>query len=189
MGSGESFFKKVGSLFVEGEENGTPMDAEALLEQQSAQLDSILQEREPQKVTIDVGTAINIDNIYQENGLEDKTKSIFKIQEVKNVLPKDLPNEALKQSVLGVLGVSGLNVTDLLTDADTRNSILDAGLQKITDETNVIVSGSEDSIKELEEKINILKEAITSRKKLQEDSESIVNTEKQSIQSIVDFIK
>jgi hypothetical protein len=189
--SGESIFKKAASLFVEGDENKTPIDAEALLAQQTAQIESALQEKQPEppKVTIDVGTVINIEDTYQENQLADKTKSIFKIQEVKNVLPENLPTEALKQSVQGVLGVSGLNVEDLLTDADTRITILDAALQKITDETNIIVSNSEESIEKLEEKINILKEAINNRKKLQEDSEAIVNTEKQNIQSIIDFLK
>jgi hypothetical protein len=191
MGSGESFFKKAVGIFVEGDQTERPIDAEALLAQQTAQIESALQEKQPEppKVTIDVGTVINVEDIYQENELADKTKSIFKIQEVKNVLPGNLPTEALKQSVLGVLGVSGLNVEDLLADAETRTTILDAALQKVTDETNVIVSNSKESIKELEEKINILKEAITSREKLQEDSESIVNAEKQSIESIVDFIK
>lgn len=186
--SGESFFKKVGSIFVEGENQ---IDTEALLAQQTEQIELVLQEKQPEppKVTIDVGTVINIEDIYRENNLADKTKSIFKIQEVKNVLPENLPNEALKQSVLGLLRVSDLNVEDLLTDAETRTTILDAALQKVTEETNIIVSNSKESIKELEEKINILKEAITSREKLQEDSESMVNAEKQSIKSIVDFIK
>ena len=68
----------------------------------------------------DVNTDTLIEDIYVQNELYDKTKSIFKVEELINSLPKEMVTETKKTSVLAILGSFGLTVTDVIIDGDNR---------------------------------------------------------------------
>jgi hypothetical protein len=180
-----SILKNVGKLFIETEER----DSEEELIKQTNEISSIVQEVNLPQANINTGVVVHIEDIYNENYLNDKTKSIFKVEEIKSVLPDTLPNETKKASVLGMMSVSGLTLESVLLDAENRIGILNSALQKFTETTVEIINDSQDQINKLEEMINDLKEKITVRKKEQETQEQIINQEKEKINNTVNFIK
>lgn len=184
MAKGNGFSKFTG-LFVSKEDDNTSL--EELLNQSTLELGSVTPTAED--VVTDVENLMTAESIYKENGLEDEIKSIFKVEEIKGVLPANLPTEAKKASVVGMMGVSELTVETVLEDAQKRILVLEGALQNFTSETIRVVEESEEQILELEEKINSLRGTITSRKKSQEDQATIINKETEKIKSIVDFIK
>lgn len=56
----------------------------------------------------EVHTDTLIDDIYAQNELSDRSKSIFKIEELINSLPKEMVTETKRGSVLATLGVFGI---------------------------------------------------------------------------------
>lgn len=180
---GKGFLEKLG-LVESNEERGLEQ-----FEQLTRELSQNSLVSEDINVQTNIENITQPDEIYLQNNLADKSKSIFKIEEIKSVLPETLPNQAKKDSVIGMMKVSNLALEEVLNDAEQRKVILNGTLQKFTDETISMVEGCETEIKELENRINSLREKITSRKKSQEDQEEIINNEIKKIQSIVEFIQ
>lgn len=131
---------------------------------------------------------LSVDSIYNKCGLADKSKSIFKVDEFKNALPDDIPNESKRKSVVGVITVSGLSLDLLLSDSETRVSALKMTLDSFSTETINMVSKNDTEITELESRINDLKQKNNDRKKAQEVQEMIITEEVKKIEDIVRFI-
>lgn len=133
--------------------------------------------------------ALTVEQIYDKVGMADLSKSIFKVDEFASNFPKTLPETVRKQSVVGVLNTAGFPVADLVTDGMNRISAIMGLLEGIS---NGIASDIEDnlqSIAELEEQIEALKEENVELGKLQEEQKKIVEAEVAKIQSILDFVK
>lgn len=56
--------------------------------------DDIEYEDEVEAELSEVNTDTLIDDIYTQNGLDDKSKSIFKVEDLINSLPKEMPTDA-----------------------------------------------------------------------------------------------
>lgn len=138
---------------------------------------------------VDMNEVLSIDSIYDKCGLADTSRSIFKIEEFKNILPDDIPNESKRKSVIGVITVSGLNLDSLLADSDTRIEALKAALETFTAETINSVSENDSEIIGLESRIDELKKKNIDRKRAQEAQESLIGVEIKKIEDIVKFIK
>lgn len=182
---GKGFFEKF-KLTESIDEGISEGNIEEILRQQTQELGGVGTTLD---VNINVENVTSAEEIYGENELLDKTKSIFKAEEIKNVLPANLPNDAKKASVIGMLSVAQLTVDEILLDADKRIEVLNSALTKFTNETIETVESSEADIVQLEEQINVLREKINSRKKSQEDQETVINDEITKITNIVNFIK
>lgn len=180
----KSFLEKLG--LVESNEGGNLVEQFEHLTRELSQ-DNLV----PEDINVQANTetVTQPDEIYLQNNLADKSKSIFKIEEIKSVLPETLPNQAKKESVLGMMKVSGLTLNEVLDDSNQRKAVLNGVLQKYTDETINIVESCEAEIKDLEGRINSLKEQITGRKKAQESQEEIITNEVNKVDSIVEFIE
>ena len=72
-----------------------------------------------------------IEDIYAKSSLTDKSASIFKVEELINSLPKEMPTTTKKSSVLAILGSFGLTVTGVSLDAEKRIEVLRGVLKKI----------------------------------------------------------
>lgn len=181
----KSLLERIG--LVEKEETQVLMSAEELLSQ--IQGESGLEETVeiPEDMTLE--NVLTVDQIYASFDLSDKSSSIFKVNEFASVLSKDLTNDAKKASVLGILTVSGLNVGDLIEDAEKRVDALTATQISFEAETKEIISNKENEIVELEARIDELKAEISKRKKEQEQQDQIVAEEKDLIDKILKFIQ
>lgn len=179
---GLSKFKK---LFIEDDSKDLN-DVESFLKEYSTNVETT----EPVvEVNCDTSDVVQISSIYEGNGMMDFESSIFKIDEIRNVLPNDLTKEAKKESVLGMMKVTGLSLETILLDADKRKKIISVVGDTFAAETKDIIEESNAEIAELEERINNLKAIITERKKAQEQQEEILVQEINRIDEIVNFIK
>lgn len=131
---------------------------------------------------------IQIDEIYVQSGLEDKSKSIFKVDEFSKVLPDTLATDAKRQSVIGILAASGLQVDGLRDDAAQRIGAIDSVMSQFEDQTNAIVNAGVEEITRLTAEIDRIKTEINDRKTLQEKQEKIAQEEVSKIEEIVKFL-
>jgi vacuolar-type H+-ATPase subunit I/STV1 len=177
----KNIFEKLG--LVEYEESEVPETTDSF--DQSMELDgAVVSSIEG----LDMDEILSVDSIYDKCGLADKSKSIFKVDEFKNALPNDIPNESKRKSVVGVITVSGLSLDILISDAETRISALRMTLDSFSTETINMVSENDAEIVELESKINELKQKNNDRKKAQEVQEMLITEEVKKIEDIVRFI-
>lgn len=136
---------------------------------------------------IDNSDLISIDDIYAENGLSNKDKSIYKVNEIKTALP-DMPTDSKKASVIGMLTVSKIGISEIEDDAKERTDVIIAALNNFTSETQRIVDAAEEQINEKLKEIEDLKNRISNRKQLQEMQSKLCENELDLIASTVKFI-
>lgn len=136
---------------------------------------------------MDNSDLISIDDIYAKNGLSNKDKSIYKVNEIKTALP-DMPTDSKKASVIGMLTVSKIGISEIEDDAKERTDVIIAALDNFTSETQRIVDAAEEQINEKLKEIEDLKNRISNRKQLQEMQSKLCENELDLIASTVKFI-
>ena len=137
----------------------------------------------------DVNTDTLIEDVYTQNELFDRSKSIFKVEELINSLPKEMVTETKKSSVLATLGVFGLTVTDVTLDGESRINVLNGILSKIIGEGNDIVTSKESEIEEHKKEIARLEKEILDQKTEMKVSEDAIDKEVARITGLVKFIE
>lgn len=159
-------------------------------EEEMYEVESSYVEEENVEVELDsVNTETLITDIYTQNELFDKTKSIFKVEELINSLPKEMVTETKKASVLATLGVFGLTVTDVTLDGENRIDVLSGVLTKILGEGNDTVTSKEAEIEEHKKEIARLEKEISDQKTEMKVSEDTINAEISRITSLVKFVE
>lgn len=176
-----NLFSRVGGIFFEKEEES--IDQNFLNELKG------MQDIPEVNVEMINEELLTIKNIYEQNNVSDLSKSIFKVDEMKSVLPDNLPNDAKKSSVEGTMKLFGLDKEEVVNDANNRTLILKGVGENIANETIKIIEESQEEIQNLENQINNLKIKITERKKLQENQDKIISDEIVKIDNILIFIK
>lgn len=136
----------------------------------------------------DVNTDTLIDDIYSQNELSDKSKSIFKVEELINTLPKEMVTETKRASVLAILTSFGLTEVDVLTDGENRISILDAISKKITNEGTTSIGEKSAQIEELKKSIAELELEISNEQNEIKMSNESINNEINRINGLIKFI-
>lgn len=137
----------------------------------------------------EVHTDTLIDDIYAQNELSDRSKSIFKIEELINSFPKEMVTETKRGSVLATLGVFGLTVTDVTLDGEQRMDVLNSVLAKILDDGNANVTDKETEIENHKKEIARLEKEISDQQSEMKISENNINTEVGRISGLIKFIE
>ena len=133
---------------------------------------------------------INIDDLYRSKNLDKDIKQTIFIAEVfMKALPENLPIDIKKKSALNIIEASGLKKDELLNDAYIRIDALNTVLEDVVAKTAEIKAKNEKSIRELEERIAMLKRSTEERLAFEEKQSSVVEYEIQRIINIVDGIK
>lgn len=133
---------------------------------------------------------LSIEEIYRTARLSNDTKrSIFIADIFLKTLPENLPVDIKRTSLLNILGVSSISIEELLTDAFQRIDSLNTVLENTVNTTEEVTKKNEMTIKELENRIEELKNVNEVRRKFQEDQNTLIEYEIQRIINIVDFIK
>lgn len=130
---------------------------------------------------------VTIPEIYQQFDIT-YDNSIFKVKDFMKTLPDSLPTDTKRQTLLGVLTVSNLQIENLLEDAQIRINALNAVAEKCYTDTNEKISTNEQEIMKLMERIDVLKKENNDGKKLQEVQVTMINEEIKKINEITDFI-
>lgn len=132
---------------------------------------------------------VSIKEIYEKEELSDLSKSIFKVEEIRAVVPAEIASDVRKKTVLGMLGVSGLNIESLLSDANNRILTLEGAKKAFCDSSAETILNSEAQIAELESKIDELKQSINKTKMENEAQTASIDAEINRITEIISFIK
>lgn len=133
---------------------------------------------------------LSIEEIYRNARLSgDMKKTIFMVDVFLKALPENLPIDIKRESVSNILNVSSIKLEELLTDAYQRMDALNTVLENTVQTTEEIVGRNEASIRELENRIEDLKKVSETRRKFQEDQNTMIEYEVQKIINIVEFIK
>jgi hypothetical protein len=178
----KSLFEKLGLV-----ESAAPEVDLAALQAQAASYQE-MEETPVLDIDFEGEDFLTVEELYEKAGLADTSKSIFKVEEFSKVLPENLPTDVRRQSVIGILTASGLELDGLLEDANQRLDSLE-GLLSVTSQNTVeFITEKETEISELLQRVDSLKQLINDRKSSQEQQNKIAQEEQGKINEIVKFV-
>lgn len=133
---------------------------------------------------------LTIDEIYKNSRMEtDTKKTIFMTDVFLQAIPANLPQDVKRETVLNILKISGIDLEVLLSDAYKRIDSLNKVLEETVSTSNDIYQRNENTIRELERRIQDLREVNTARQLFQEDQNTMIQYEVQKIINLVEFVK
>lgn len=133
---------------------------------------------------------VTIDEVYRNKSLDkDVKQSIFIAEVFMKALPENLPIDIKRKSTINILEASGLKKDELLNDAYIRIDALNTVLEDTVAKTAELKTKNEVSVRELEERIEMLKHNVEERHEFEEKQTSIIEYEIQRVINIVDGIK
>lgn len=135
-----------------------------------------------------VNTDTLIDDIYTQNNLADKSRSIFKVEELISSLPKEMATETKRNSVLAILGSFNLTATDVVTDGEERVRILASIKEQVNSDSQITVADKEAQIEELKKAIEVLTVEIANEQEKVRVSNETISAEVTKIESLVKFV-
>ena len=135
----------------------------------------------------EVNTDTLIDDIYAQNNLADKSRSIFKVEELISSLPNEMTTETKRNSVLAILGTFNLTATDVVTDGEERVKILTSIKEQVDSESKMVVADKERQIEDLKKSIEALTVEIANEQEKARVSNETISSEVTKIESLVKF--
>ena len=137
----------------------------------------------------EIRTDTLIEDIYSQNEMDDKTKSIFKVEELINSLPKEMVTGTKRSSVLATLVVFGLNESDVEADGVKRIELLNRILVKISGEADKTIAEKEEEIEDHKKKIECLEKEVSEKRSELKVSQGAIEEENDRIVNLIKFIK
>ena len=133
---------------------------------------------------------LTIDEIYRNAHLESELKkTIFMTDVYVKAIPENLPVDIKRETVLNIMNVSNISLDELLNDAYKRIDSLNTVLEETVSTTQDVFNRNDATIRELEKRIEDLREINKNRKKFQEDQNTMIEYEIQKIINLVEFVK
>lgn len=133
---------------------------------------------------------LTIEEIYRNAHLESEVKkTIFMTDVYLKAIPENLPLDVKRETVFNIMNVSNISLDDLLNDAYRRIDSLNTVLEETVATTQDVFNRNDATIRELERRIEDLKEVNRNRKKFQEDQNTMIEYEIQKIINLVEFVK
>lgn len=129
-----------------------------------------------------------VSDIYNQNNLSDLSKSIFKVEELINSLPKEMPNDTKKVTVLSILGSFGLTVDEVIADGISRKDMLNAALDEIATDNENVISSNNINIEVKKQEIQELEKDNANRESVIKNTEDKIEVETKRISDLIAFI-
>ena len=139
-------------------------------------------------VDSDVDTVNVVDDTYNKNGLSDKGKSIYKVEELVNSLPNEMVTDTKRSTVKSTLGVFGLTVQDVCSDGEAREEVLKAVLSDVTERNEAIIEEANTEIENLKIKIQEKNKLIEERKDDIAKISAAISMEVEKINRLIEFV-
>ena len=149
--------------------------------------EDILSESVIANVPEEIGKTLIYD-IYRDNQLSDMSQSIFKVEELINSLPKEMPTVAKFSSVKAILENFSISCDAISNDDKKRISILSAALGDISEKTQADIYEKEQSIESFKEEISRLEKEISEQKAIFQNSKQLIDEEVSRIGKLNKFI-
>lgn len=142
----------------------------------------------PVEVDAEIESSANVvGEIYAQNGLSDKSNSIFTVQALIDTLPEEMTTAKKQSTVSGILAVSGKSVASLTADAENRIEILKAAKGKIVGERTDEINTAKADIEKLKQLIEAASIQIKEAECIIEATEKSVEDEIKVITTLVEF--
>lgn len=130
-----------------------------------------------------------IGDIYASNELSNVSKSIFKVEELLNSLPKEMPNDTKKTTVLSILGSFGLTVDEVVTDGEGRRKVINASFEQIKSDNEGVIADNSANIEQKKIEIQELEKDNADRTQIIKDTRDNVENEAKRISDLIKFVK
>lgn len=136
----------------------------------------------------EVNTDTLIEDIYVQNNLSDKSRSIFKVEELISSLPKEMATETKRNSVLAILGSFNLTATDVVTDGEERVRTLASIKEQVNSDSTMTITEKEAMIEGLKKDIEALTIEIANEQEKTRISNETISAEVAKIEALVKFV-
>lgn len=147
-------------------------------------------DEEPSNVNIEnVSNDSIISDIYNSNNMSDLSKSIFKIDELLSSLPKEMPNDTKRNTVMAILNSFGLEIDEVVEDGCGRAALLSEAFDKIKAENEAVIQSNEKTIEQKKIEIQDLEKDNSDRTNIIKSAKDSVETEIGKITDLIKFIK
>lgn len=130
-----------------------------------------------------------VEGTYLANDLDDLSNSIFKVEELSNTLPKEMPTDTKRATVTSIMQTVGLSIEDAVNDGETRVKVLNATLEKVTNQMTSANSSAEERIENLKKQIAEDEALIAKNKELIKLINENASIEVERINGLTKFIK
>ena len=130
-----------------------------------------------------------IGDIYESNGLTNLSKTVFKVEELINSLPKEMPDTTKRDSVLQILNSFGISVDEIESDANNRISIIKASVNKIVSDCNYAIDSNSEAIEQKKVEIQNLEKDNSDLSSIIKNNNEKSTIEIDRIEKLIDFIK
>lgn len=171
-------FKKIGQALVEEVPN-EDVSEEVTCSYDGCDIDASLDE---------VHTDTIIPDIYEQNNLFDMSKSIFKVEEMINSLPKEMMTDVKKASVISILSSFGLTATEVTLDGEERIKVLRSVKENINNSTDNLINKKAETIEQYKKAIADLEAEIVNGQIEMKNSNESINNEIVKIEGLINFI-
>lgn len=132
---------------------------------------------------------LKIEEIYKNYDISTEgINSLSIVESFQKALPDYLPTDVKRQSILNIISSSNVKVENLVNDGNDKLRCLNDFSRLFSDESREVISGFEDEISKLNEKIKGYRTAIENMQKLQTEQEFTLKYEIEKISNILQFI-
>lgn len=132
---------------------------------------------------------LKIEEIYKNYDISTEgINSLSIVESFQKALPDYLPTDVKRQSILNIIASSNVKVGNLVNDGNDKLRCLNDFSRLFSDESREVISGFEDEISKLNEKIKNYKTAIDNMRNLQTEQEFTLKYEIEKISNILQFI-
>lgn len=172
--------KAIGRAFVE---EVPTENYEDFIETETFSEDDVV---EAELASVDTNTLI--EDIYTQNDLFDKSRSIFKVEELIASLPKEMVTETKRASVLAILSSFNLTALEVSEDGEKRVQVLNTIKEQINADCKNTVANKEAQIEDLKKSIETLTVEIANEQEKMKISDDTISNEVTKIGNLVKFI-
>lgn len=131
---------------------------------------------------------LSIDSIYAENGMENFAGTIYKVDEMIQTMPQEMPNATKKVTILGMMNVVGITVDEVKADAENRVALLGSVVPEKIRQLNDELSNNNDQIEALKQDIENLQKRNKEIMAAMDANQELLQKETDKISGIVNFI-
>ena len=131
---------------------------------------------------------LTVDGIYEENGMEDFAGTVYKVDEMIQTMPQEMPTATKKVTILGMMNVVGITADEVKADAANRTALLNTVVPEKIRQLNDELSGNNSQIEALKQDIENLQKRNTEILAAMDANQELMQKETDKISGIVNFI-
>lgn len=129
-----------------------------------------------------------VSDIYNANSLSDVSRSIFKVEELINSLPKEMATKTKRDTVLAILTSFGLNSEIVTEDGTNRVELLGAALKEMTDTYSEEIARCQEEVENRKKEIEELQKYIAVTENTSKLCNEKITEETNRINELINFV-